>query len=68
MAKLTESQLVQKELIDALRTVVRLKHRAQMRRELNDIEDRETDKLQKAITAGTAYELPVSSIMEEVDG
>lgn len=38
MAKLTEDQLSRKDLIDSVRTIVRLKHRIAARRELNDVE------------------------------
>lgn len=67
MSKLTEPQLIQKDLIDSIRTVVRLRHRIQMRRELNELEDAELKKFQAALQAGTAYELRPADLLEDCE-
>lgn len=64
MAKRTEAQLAHSELIDTLRTLVRLKHRAQMRRELNELEDDAIRELERRIAAGEPYTPDIAGIVE----
>lgn len=67
MSKLSEAQLVQKDLIDSIRTVVRLRHRIAMRRELNDLEDVELKKFQAALQEGKVYELRPADLLEDCE-
>jgi hypothetical protein len=64
MAKLDEYQLAEKDMVDAIRTVVRLKHRIQQRHELNEIEDEWVQKLRDAAVTGQAVELPLPELLE----
>lgn len=65
MGKLVEAQIVQKEMVDTIRTLVRLKHRAQMRRELNELEEAELQRFAKALQSGEEYALSVASLVDE---
>ena len=65
MPRLNEATLTRKDLVDAVRTVVRLKHRIEQRRELNDIENDLLEGYDKAVMEGRAYELDVASILEK---
>ena len=62
--KLTDEQLAEKDLLDAARTAVRLKHRIAMRHELNELETELLDQQQAAIRAGEPFRLDVSSVFE----
>lgn len=63
--KLTNEQLSEKDMIDTLRTVVRLKHRIEMRHELNELEAEAVKAQQDAITAGEPYKLDVRSVFDD---
>lgn len=66
MAKLDKAQLARKDLVDMIRTRVRLEHRIAARRELNDLEDEALQEFERRLSSGEAYELE-SSYEEWVD-
>lgn len=55
MAKLTEDQLAEKDLVETVRTIVRLKHRIAARRELNDVEAEIVGDFRKRVAKGQPY-------------
>lgn len=63
MAKVDASVLAERDLIDAVRTVVRLKHRIAQRHELNEIEDQFLKQYRTAVLNGEGFELPIESML-----
>lgn len=66
MARLEEASLIRRDLVDTIRTIVRLQGRIEQRRRLNDLENDLLEEFDKAIASGKAYELDVRSILEDV--
>lgn len=64
MARLSEDQLARKDLIDSVRTVVRLKHRIAARRELNDIEAEVLDEFDARVIEGLPFRPDLGSIIK----
>jgi hypothetical protein len=62
--KQTEAQLAEKDMVDTLRTVVRLKHRIQMRHELNDLEAEALKAQQEALATGKPFKLDIRKALE----
>jgi hypothetical protein len=60
----TDAQLAQTDLIDTIRTVVRLKHRIEMRRELNAIEADAIAEYERRLAAGEPFTLDAASLLE----
>lgn len=60
--KLSDAQLAERDLVDTLRTVVRLKHRIAMRHELNELEADALAAQAAALEAGKPYQLDVASV------
>ena len=58
--RLNDEALAEKDLLDTLRTVVRLKHRIAARHELNDLEAEAVAAQQEAIAAGRPYRLDIA--------
>ena len=63
--KLTDEQLAERDMLDTLRTVVRLKHRIEMRHELNELETQAIEAQQAALDNGEPYKLDVASVLSE---
>jgi hypothetical protein len=59
----TEAQLAETDMIDTLRTVVRLKHRIQMRHELNELEAAAIEQQRDAIETGKPFKLDVAAVV-----
>ncbi len=55
MAKLTDAQLQRKDLVETIRTLVRLKHNRETRRELNEIESRVLAEFDRRVATGQPY-------------
>lgn len=64
MAKRTEAQLAHSDLIDTLRTVVRLKHRIAMRHELNELEATAVAEYERRLVSGEPFQLDVGALVE----
>jgi hypothetical protein len=64
--KLDETELSRKDAIDLARTIVRYKHRAAMRRELNDIEQRINADFDHAILRGKELTLNAGRLMDSL--
>lgn len=63
MAQLTEHQLARKDAIDTVRTIVRLKHRIAMRRELNEIEDDMLKQIDERAAKGLPFRVDTASLV-----
>ena len=61
----TDEQLAEADMLDTLRTVVRLKHRIEMRHELNELEAAAIEEQQRALDEGRPYKLDVRSVLAE---
>jgi len=60
----SEEQLAKSDLIDTVRTIVRLRHRIAMRRELNEIESEALAQYEHALVTGKPFELDVARYVE----
>jgi hypothetical protein len=59
----TEEQLAEADMLDTLRTVVRLKHRIEVRHELNELEAAAIEQQQDAIDAGQPFKLDIAKLL-----
>jgi hypothetical protein len=55
MAKLSEDQLARKDLLDAVRTVARLKSRIELRRTLNEVEAEILGEFDRRVASGKPF-------------
>jgi hypothetical protein len=65
--KLTDEQLAEKDMLDTLRTVVRLKHRIDMRHELNELEAEALEAQERAIANGEPFRLDLGRVVRELE-
>lgn len=63
MGKLTEAQMAKKDLVDAIRTVVRLQARVEQRRRLNEIEAEALAEFDRRLAAGEPYKVDVKALL-----
>lgn len=63
MAQLTEHQLARKDAIDTVRTVVRLKHRIAMRRELNEVEEGMLKEIDERAAKGLPFKVDTATLV-----
>lgn len=64
MARRTEVQLAQADLIDTIRTAVRLKYRIAQRHELNDLEAKALSEFSERVANGEPFRLDPASVFE----
>lgn len=62
-----ETELARADAIDVTRTMVRLKHRIEMRHELNNLEADLNKQFDEAIVQGKPFELDAGQILESLD-
>jgi hypothetical protein len=60
----SDIEIGQDDLIDAVRTMIRLKHRRAQRRDLNDQEPAIVEAYQAAVSAGKPYEFGVKDALK----
>ena len=65
--KLDKTELARKDVIDMVRTRVRLEHRIAMRHELNDIEAAILDEFDARVLEGKSHELTYADIDEVLE-
>lgn len=63
--KKTDEQLAETDMLDTLRTVVRLKHRIEARHELNELEAEAIAEQQAALDSGEPFKLDIRSVLSE---
>lgn len=64
MPKRTETELARTDMLDSLRTVVRLKGRIAQRRELNELEAAALEQFEAAVVSGQPFEVDVAALLE----
>lgn len=66
MPKRTEVQLARTDLLDTVRTIVRLKGRVAQRRELNELEAEALEAFEAAVVAGRPFNVDAAAVFKDL--